>query len=411
MPDTLFVQFYSRSPKGYFDLSNGFSDTFDICRERGSFFWQEHEPDSSLWHDEATYADRPLPIRSGSAYVSASYMNHLHQAYVWALEYPDIRFVVGGPVAAARKSGPHAWEPLYFDMREDANLPANLRITGRSVEEELGLPNFSGRWKLEIPDQIPPHAPVYISYTLDNGCYWGRCIYCNIKEAPCDLFRKRPRLDFGFERIAHPGRKIVRLNTGSMTPRYIREVIGNLPKSENIEYRTFMRASRGENLALKRTISEDGFTPPKITIGIGVEFPSDRMLAYMDKGIKVADILETLRICKEYGIRVNGNLILGWENLAGSDIGELERFLDEMPADAMSTIQLRWLFAHPRTPIHDEYAGEPLYFGPFYLGFKVSISRRAKERNREALRLLEAYLPEKGVRIEGLANVRQEGDV
>jgi hypothetical protein len=405
MGNVLFVQFMSRSRRGYWDLVNGFSDTYALCKSKGDFHWVVHEPDSSKWHDENIYTSRTLPVEKGTVYISASYINHLYQAYVWALMYPEINFVAGGPVAAAHSGAKDVWEPLYFDMRKNSVLPANLKITGLSVEQYFGVSDFSGKWWLEVPHEtVPPDSPVYISYTLDNGCYWGRCIYCNIKEAPKDLFRRRTRLAYEFSAIDHPGRKIVRLNTGSMTPAYIRDVLPTLPVAEDLEYRTFMRCARAENRALEKVFAQNQ-KMPELTLGIGVEFPSDRMLAWMDKGIGKSDIIETLGICANHGIRVNGNIILGWDNLIQNDIDELESFLSEIPANSMTSVQLRWLYAHPRTVIHEQCAGEPIFLGPFYLGFKVEISDAARRLNQKAADLIEAWSAEKGYRIEGLANV------
>jgi hypothetical protein len=261
-------------------------------------------------------------------------------------------------------------------------------------------------WKLDVPHQIvSPDAPVYLSYTLDNGCYWGRCIYCNIKEAPKDLFRRRTHFACEFARADHPGQKIVRLNTGSMTPGYIREVLPILPVAGDLEYRTFMRCSRSENRALSGVLEQNGAEFPELTLGIGVEFPSDRMLAWMDKGITCADILETLRICGQHGIRVNGNIILGWDNLREEDLHDLERFLAQMPEKAMTSVQLRWLYAHPHTVIHERYTGEPVFMGPFYMGFRVRIAEAQNQLNQAAAGLIQDWSAKKGFRIEGLGNV------
>lgn len=407
MQDVLFVQFLSRSRRGYWDLSNGFSDTYALCRQRGEFHWVVHEPESDKWYAEETYTRRRLPMDRGTVYVSASYINHLYQAYVWAQMYPAVSFVVGGPVAAARHCNAKAWEPLYFSVRDQAKLPENLAVTGQSVENVFGVPDFSGRWRLAVPHEtVDPDAPVYISYTLDNGCYWGRCIYCNIKEAPVELFRQRKEMGCEFAGLHHPGRKIVRLNTGSLTPAYIRRVLPNLPVREDLEYRTFMRCSDAENRALDRVLAERSGDLPELTLGIGIEFPSDRMLAYMDKGITCGDILETLRICRRHDIKVNGNLILGWGNLAEPDVGNLERFFEEMPEGSLASVQLRWLFAHPRTVIHEQYDGEPVFLGPFYLGFRVQIPEAQQALNSEAVDRIEAWGREKGFRIEGLGNVK-----
>ncbi|MFP4256578.1 MAG: radical SAM protein [Desulfobacterales bacterium] len=409
MSDELFIQFLSRSRRGYWDLANGFSDTHDLCRSRGELWWVEHEPESEKWYMEKTYTSRELPVEKATVYVSASYINHLYQAYVWARMYPGINFVAGGPVAAARGCDAETWEPLYFEVSKDAQLPQNLTITGKSVENLFGVPDFSGTWRLDLPeDFVSPQDPVYISYTLDNGCYWGRCIYCNIKEAPRELFRQRKKIGFEFAELDHPGRKIVRLNTGSITPKYIKDVLANLPVREDLEYRTFMRCSAAENRALAKVLAKREEKFPELTLGIGIEFPSDRMLAYMDKGITTEDILETLGLCKRYGIKVNGNMILGWGNLEDRDLRDMERFLESMPEDSLTSVQLRWLYAHPHTGIHRQYQGEPEFLGPFYLGFRVNIPQRQKRLNSEAVRLIRDFASEKGFRIEGLANVIQD---
>ena len=409
MSDVLFVQFFSRSKTSYWDLANGFSDTYDLCLDKGDFYWVEHEAESRKWYFEETYLHRHLPLDKGTVYISASYINHLYQAFVWAGQYPQIEFVVGGPVAASRGCSSEGWDPLYFQIRDKAVFPDNLTITGQSVEDMFAVPDFSGKWRLEVPEAVAgTEVPIYFSYTLDNGCYWGKCIYCNIKEAPRELFRRRNELGFEFEALTHPGRKIVRLNTGSITPGYIRRVFPDLPFGNNLEYRTFIRSAKAENQALRQVLKDKSRGFPPLTLGIGIEYPSDRMLEFMGKGIGNEDILETLQICVEHGIKVNGNVILGWGNLVQEDLKDLERFFERMPEGSMTTAQLRWLFAHPSTSIHEQYQGEPIYLGPFYLGFSTEISPQQQKLNQEAVRMIQKYSRVKGFKIEGLANVQAQ---
>ena len=82
MSDTLFLQFYNDIKGIYFDLCNGFSDTYDLCKSKGDFFWTEHEVDNAKWDQEETYKHRELPIKRGTVYISALYMNHLYQSFV-----------------------------------------------------------------------------------------------------------------------------------------------------------------------------------------------------------------------------------------------------------------------------------------------------------------------------------------
>lgn len=405
MRDTIFLQFYNPVKDNYYDLCNGFSDAYDLCAGKGDFLWYEHEADSTKWYDERTYQDPDMPVDSGTVYISAVYLNHLYQAVVWAGRYPNIQFVVGGPAAAERGIGSDGWNPVYFQLNQGASLPPNLKITGISVEDWFGVPNFSGKWRLKLPDEIPPKNPIYFSYTLDNRCYWQKCIYCNIALHAKETFRKRTDFQFEFKEIPHPGRKLVRLNTGSMTPRYIRELLPNLPDEDDLEYRLFMRPATPENNALSWAIKKRKGPFPKMTLGLGIEFPSDRMLAHVGKGFDQKEMLQSLQLCKENGLRVNGNFILGWNNLIKSDIQELADFVEQVPAGAMATLQVRWLFAHPYTDIHQTYQGDPIRLGPFYLGFRTLIPEDQLVLNREACEIVEQFSRDKGCKLEGMPSI------
>ncbi len=39
-------------------------------------------------------------------------------------------------------------------------LPSNLELTGRSVEDWFQVPNFSGKWKVDVPEFVPNDSPV-----------------------------------------------------------------------------------------------------------------------------------------------------------------------------------------------------------------------------------------------------------
>jgi len=407
MADTLFVQFYNKTKGGYFDLCNGFSDTYDLCKSKGDFYWVEHEVDRKKWFLDETYANRKLPINKGTVYISAIYTNHLYQSYVWAKEYPNIRFIVGGPVAAERRIDAKGWNPLYFAIDSYKVLPSNLKITGKSVEGWFGVVNFSGKWKLDVPEFVPDDGKIYFSYTLDNGCYWSKCIFCNIALHAKDLFRKRKDMNFEFQDIKHNGTKIVRLNTGSITIPYIREVLPALPCGDDMEYRLFMRPAKAENKALQEALHNRRGEFPHCVLGFGIEFPSNRMLRYIDKGCNTDEILEFLSLCRSNRIRVNANLILGWDNLIEDDIREVESFMERVPENSITTVQLRWLFAHPHTKVHDTYKGEGITLGPFYEGFHTEISEKQKELNKGAGDIISQYRNIKHYKLEGMANIKE----
>jgi radical SAM superfamily enzyme YgiQ (UPF0313 family) len=325
---------------------------------------------------------------------------------VWAKEYPDIKFVVGGPVAAERRINGEGWSPVYVEMDRNGSLPPNLQFTGKSVEDWFDVPNFSGKWKMDIPEQVPKDSPIYFSYTLDNRCYWSKCVYCNIALHAKEAFRKRKDIHYEFKDVKHGGRKIVRLNTASITPQHIREVLPNLPRREDIEYRVFMRPARAENEALREVLGLWQGDLPKIMFGIGMEFPSDRMLKYACKGFSRQEMLETLEICVTHGIRINVNFILGWNNLLERDIEELKDFMKAMPENAITNVQIRWLLAHPHTEIHDTYEGEPIKLGPFYLGFQSEVNEQQMALNIRAGDVITDFSASKNFKVEGLGNIK-----
>lgn len=405
MKDTLFIQFYSKTKSGWFDLCNGFSDTYDLCKSKGDLLWMEHESDNDKWYEEETYQNRPLPIKKGRVYVSASYINHLYQAFTWATLYPDIEFIVGGPVAAERCGDSNTWNSVHFKLEKD--LPSNLFITGQSIEDLFKVPNFSGDWNLEIPKVIPGDSRVYFSYTLENLCYWKKCPFCSIAQHSLDHFRKREKIGLEFKHLEFSGHKIVRLNTGSITPEHIKAILPCLPNLNDIEYRFFMRAARAETKALKQVVDQLNGDIPDCTLGFGIEFPSDRMWKYLNKGTKMGEVLDTIDLCKESGFKVNANVILGWNNLIESDLKQLEYFMDQLSQNAVTTLQLRWLFAHPYTTIYEDYDGvqNSLKLGPFNSGFNVKVDDRQKELNLEAANIINKKCILKKIKLEGYKNL------
>jgi hypothetical protein len=407
MQDTLFLQFYNQIKGSYYDLCNGYSDTYDLCLSKGDFYWTEHETDRRKWHDDATYTSRTLPIDRGTVYISAIYVNHLYQAYMWAKAYPQIEFVVGGPVAAERMMTEGKWNPVYIEVDKKVALPKNLTVTGKSVEDWFGVPNFSGKWKLDIPEDIPGESKIYFSYTLDNRCYWRKCIYCNIALHAQEVFRQRKRIDCEFADVDHPGMKIVRLNTGSITPQFLREVLPVLPNRPDLDYRMFIRSGTVETRALEDALKQLNGNIPNLVLGFGMEFPSNRMLKYAGKGFTTGELLDFLNLSKAYGLKINANFMLGWNNLIEEDLKELESFMQQMPEDAVTTAQIRWLLAHPFAEVHDTYEGEPTWIGPFYEGFRVIVDGEQKAFNRQALEIVKKYSRIKNFEVQGLVSIRQ----
>jgi len=168
-----------------------------------------------------------------------------------------------------------------------------------------------------------------------------------------------------------------------------------------------MRPAKAENKALKEVLNKSLAEFPNLILGFGIEFPSNRMLRYIRKGSVTDEMLEFLRLCCSNRIRVNVNFILGWDDLIEDDIREAENFMDSVPENSVTTVQVRWLFAHPYTKIHDTYEGEGSKLGPFYEGFRAEISEKQMKLNKEAGDIISQYSSIKHYKVEGMANIRK----
>jgi len=378
--NTLFIQFYSKTSSApwCYELGNGFSDTYDLCKSKGDFYWIKHS------HTDE-FINTDLPINKGTIYISCLFLKHLYRAYMWSEKYPDINFIVGGPAAS--------------DYVLEGMLPNNITITTKSVENWFGVPNFSGRWNLQIPSEIPENNTIYFTYLIDNICYWGRCNYCSYIESKLKTsVRIRPSSDFEFKDIKYNGNIMIRLGTEAITSQHIKTMLPNLPKIDGLDgYRVFFRAGSKE-LEVMRTF-ENLDSMEDVRFNIGIEYPTDRMWNYMKKGYKLNEVLELLNIIKK---NLYLTMMLGWNNLIKKDIIDLEEFMKMIPERGKSSsITVRKLFAMPGTYIHEVYErGKEERIGPFYAGFDPKLNNEQIELNTKAKEIIFKYAKEKGYYIQ-----------
>ena len=170
-----------------------------------------------------------------------------------------------------------------------------------------------------------------------------------------------------------------------------------------------MRAAKAETNALKQAVKNFDKKIPTCTLGFGIEFPSDRMWKYLNKGTIMSEVIETLEFCMQTGFKVNANVILGWNNLTDQDLLDLEVFMDSLSGHTITTLQLRWLFAHPYTKIYDTYDGveDTIRLGPFNCGFNVKVDARQKELNLAAAKIIKEKCDLKHIKLEGYNNLRK----
>ena len=121
------------------------------------------------------------------------------------------------------------------------------------------------------------------------------------------------------------------------------------------------------------------------------------------------EVINTLDLCRNHGFKVNANVILGWNCLIEQDLKDLEFFMDSLAENAVTTLQLRWLFAHPYTKISDEYEGaqNALKLGPFNCGFNVTVNDAQMALNMEAAKIIKEKCTLKNIKLEGYKNLEK----
>lgn len=310
--NTIFLQFYYKMD--YFDnafsLINGFSDTWDFCKEHGEFLWIERSKDGVK--DE--YIIQKFPIEKGVVYVSTILISEISLVKKLAITYPNINFIIGGP------------STIYLTKEDKEHGIKNLQIFYGSVEEYFNFPDFSYDWKVEFPD-IKSSAVNY-NYTIDMNCYWKKCTFCNIckinyrRKRPLSLIKNR------FEKLSNVSRyETVRIGSLAIPPNLIEEWFPKITLEKDVNFDFYIRLD-------KQTVKKMRKTIPKVIqrnketsffAHLGIEFLSNRMLKIMKKGVTTEDIIEGVILLRSYNINMVPTIIVGWPELEKQDIVNLEK--------------------------------------------------------------------------------------
>ncbi|MCB0367016.1 MAG: hypothetical protein H6624_17575 [Bdellovibrionaceae bacterium] len=387
--DTLFIQFYKTNVSTKilvngeyinligdhkeYDLCNGFSQTHYSCKKRGDFLWYFYDLDGTM--EEVLERNRglTLPISRGTVYVSAFYNVHMYQAYLWAQEYPEIHFIVGGPAV---------------DMdKVQGELPKNLELYEGTLHERFGE---DPQWGIEIPKEIS--GKIMFSYPIEKNCYWGICTFCGIKQE----VMKEP-INYSFMQDLPPGNQyFVFLNTFAMSPEFMKNNLHKFRyKGPRDCFWTYVRADKRILEVLDpsfRRCAEEGFDLRRFWWLVGLEFPSNRMLKHMKKGTTLKNILEFCKIAEDHGTKLVISTIFGWNNLTKEDVEEGKEFLASLRdvTAGKALIRCHYLVSKPLAPM---YGKQDLDFrvvkkGPFVLGKIPFMNDEQRRLNDEMLEFL-----------------------
>lgn len=391
MTDTVFLQFYSyisgdwppnleyangRYRKfiwDYYFLGNGFSNVYENCRQNGDLVWHNYDLNGTMAEMIAKNASVPPPIQKGKLYVSAFLNVHLQHATEWAKRYPGLDIVVGGP--AVRFSG------FIPEIRDQ--LPPNVRFTNAEAEQLFGR-RQTGDWHIDFPEDA--QGLKFFGYTINSRCYWNKCIFCNY-DAGNDIRRE---FDAAFvDRIPTSDfPSVVNLNIPSAPPKLLEKLPELESKSKNINYWIFVRADKNIIKTLREVLPQCRHTE-RFFFFMGLEFPSNRMLSFINKGFRLEDYLEVSRILRDYNCVTISALILGWNNLVEGDVDSAAAFFEKLDrVNNKRMIQINRLFVS-RNGVLDtqgyfkDCPKQQVQVGDFTVGYFPLLDDGQKQLNAE----------------------------
>lgn len=334
--DITFIQFYFDDPgitptryeliggKGKYvtsknftiELQNGFSDVWNICNELGDMLWMEYDltgetPD--IIYENNSHLK--CPVNKGKVYISCWYITQIRTVIDWAKSNPNVKFIIGGPA-------------IRFNCLQDYQYPSNIGLTDEKLTDTLN--KYKCEWNIELPENLPDRRAILLGYSYDSICYWNKCIFCNFDypsnhispDLDCSFLDNIPEHNFK-EFIVHlfvPSAPVKLLN-------YLPEITRRYP---NIIIQLFIRSDIQTINALKRILPLCTNPSKTLSFFIGLEFTSNRMLKYINKGITLESYLKLQDLLYQYKIKTATKLLLGWNNLIEYDIIETQNFLNRL---------------------------------------------------------------------------------
>ena len=294
-----FVQLYTvrlrlANSYKYYELCNGFNYVHDYVEVR----WVDIRKENEF-----------IP-KDKDVYISVWFPVHQKIAIRWARKYPSNTFTLGGPLYQNH-------EFKYKDMDLPYVLPHNIKIQTGLVEEMLGVPVDHKNWKLNFPYN---QYKFQYSYYIGSRCYWRGCSFCcNARYVDYDI-----RNGYDLETLYNAPKGTVFLSTPAILPSMLKDILPNL-NYKNKGYFLYLRAGKKELESLKKIVNKIE-RPDRIIFGLGVEFPSDRMLRVMNKGITLQEYIDMILFLKETGFRFNCLYITYWPEIEEEDLKDARYF-------------------------------------------------------------------------------------
>ena len=311
-----FIQFFRKESylfddkNFYTNFNNGLSQVWNSMKHDN--IWCDDYNRYHIWCDSgsvgAEHTRLPEPIPGETYMASCWYKYQVLDLFNWAKQNPDIEVIVAGPIV------------LHYDLRILGEIP-NFKTCRVDAEDHF---NFDTEWGLEIPKNVKGDIGYAVSLTKGKGCYWSKCRFCKITgELNYRDIDEIPIID-------HDGHKYIWLHTFALSPKMIDKYYTQFPDRNDVTYQTYIRADRANVEAYKKVLPKLKVDPKYFGFDVGIEFPTNRMLQYMNKGTTIQDYLDFIKITSENETRLHFNLIINWKYTNWDDVKNVEKWLNDV---------------------------------------------------------------------------------
>ncbi len=344
-------------------LSNGFSSALPLCKKHGDVIWiKDHETPPGTYE---------------RLFVSVLYTYQIYELIDFARANPHISMIAGGPGIRTNHMAL---------LRSIPDFPENLLLFEGTVESYFGEADYRYDWDIDFPAIEDDIDLVIMGYRVSNKCYWNKCIFCTHTEPGKD------RSPLGFERfnsildrspyknnwifILHPSIPAKKLG-----------IITQLPKRDNATFSVYLRAGKAEANEMIRLA---GKLPNLCTLS-GVEFPSNRMLKYFNKGITTDSVLFTAKALVDLGIkRVELSFIRNIPGITRMDLDEADAFFSRLPKQCV--VLMFALTAKFGTQLSDDWKSRN-DTGVEGSNWTIPLTDEERELNAEYVQIAKSHMP------------------
>lgn len=208
----------------------------------------------------------------------------------------------------------------------EAGHPPRGRVVATRVQDlaDLPAPDFTDL----VPGPYLSPEPV-LPYDAARGCYWGRCAFCHYGPVAQGTarYRERPAATAAAhlrDLSTRHGARLFYLSEDTLSPRGAKALAAALGDAGGgIRWATDIRPEPSLDDATCRALAAGGL----LAVSVGVESANPRVLACIDKGVRVDQVEAAVRALAHAGIAVEAMAFTG--------------FPGETTAEALDTI--RWL--------------------------------------------------------------------